>query len=107
MASHAQKTERAFRLAHERYAALGVNVDRALKALERIPVSLHCWQGDDVGGFEKLSNNLLLHMQQKVHSPNSAAASPSRVITPAKHARRMSCEWTWRKLSRSSPANIA
>ena len=69
MASHAQRTERSFRLAHERYAALGVNVDRALKALERIPVSLHCWQGDDVGGFEKLSNNLLLHMQQKVAQP--------------------------------------
>jgi len=42
----------AFRLARERYAALGVNVDRALNVLAKIPVSLHCWQGDDVGGFE-------------------------------------------------------
>jgi L-rhamnose isomerase len=41
-----------FRLAQERYAALGVQVDHALAALARIPVSLHCWQGDDVGGFE-------------------------------------------------------
>ena len=45
-------TERAFRLACERYAALGVDVNRALKTLARIPISLHCWQGDDVGGFE-------------------------------------------------------
>ena len=43
---------RAYRLALERYAALGVDTGRALKALARIPVSLHCWQGDDVGGFE-------------------------------------------------------
>lgn len=43
---------RAFTLAQERYAALGVNVDRAFNALADIPVSLHCWQGDDVGGFE-------------------------------------------------------
>jgi L-rhamnose isomerase len=41
-----------FRLARERYAALGVNVDRALKVLSKIPISLHCWQGDDVCGFE-------------------------------------------------------
>ncbi len=48
----------AYRLAHERYAALGVDVDRALKALSTIPVSLHCWQGDDVGGFENLGTTL-------------------------------------------------
>jgi L-rhamnose isomerase len=49
-----RRTEPSFRLACQRYAALGVNVDRALQALARIPVSLHCWQGDDVGGFESL-----------------------------------------------------
>jgi L-rhamnose isomerase len=46
------KIEKAFSLACERYAELGVDVDRALKILAKIPVSLHCWQGDDVGGFE-------------------------------------------------------
>ncbi len=50
--------ERAGQLAQERYAALGVNVDRALKALANIPVSLHCWQGDDVGGFETVGGAL-------------------------------------------------
>jgi L-rhamnose isomerase len=42
----------AYQLAKERYAALGVNVDSALATLRTIPISLHCWQGDDVGGFE-------------------------------------------------------
>src|SRR5882762_9167945 len=42
----------AFQLARERYSTLGVDVARALKALAKIPVSLHCWQGDDLGGFE-------------------------------------------------------
>ncbi|RLS51495.1 MAG: L-rhamnose isomerase [Planctomycetota bacterium] len=43
----------AWKLARERYAALGVDVEKAIKRLKSIPVSLHCWQGDDVGGFEQ------------------------------------------------------
>ena len=42
----------AYELARQRYADLGVEVDRALEALASIPISMHCWQGDDVGGFE-------------------------------------------------------
>src|SRR5207253_6005894 len=42
----------AFDIARERYAALGVDVERALEALGQISLSLHCWQGDDVAGFE-------------------------------------------------------
>lgn len=38
--------------AQDQYAALGVNTETALKRLATIPVSIHCWQGDDVGGFE-------------------------------------------------------
>ncbi|MFQ2167215.1 L-rhamnose isomerase [Aeromonas hydrophila] len=44
--------ETAFALAKQQYAALGVDVDEALTTLATIPVSMHCWQGDDVGGFE-------------------------------------------------------
>ncbi|HEU6449377.1 MAG TPA: L-rhamnose isomerase [Verrucomicrobiae bacterium] len=47
-----------FSLAKERYAEIGVDVDRALKTLETIPISLHCWQGDDVGGFENFGGTL-------------------------------------------------
>ncbi len=44
--------EDAYALAKERYAAIGVDTDQALTALAKIPISLHCWQGDDVSGFE-------------------------------------------------------
>jgi L-rhamnose isomerase len=44
--------EKAYEWARERYARLGVDTDAALDALRQVPLSLHCWQGDDVGGFE-------------------------------------------------------
>jgi L-rhamnose isomerase len=42
----------AYAEARTRYAQAGVDSDAVLKALDAIPVSMHCWQGDDVGGFE-------------------------------------------------------
>lgn len=42
-----------YEIAKERYAALGVDTDKAIEALERTPISLHCWQADDVVGFER------------------------------------------------------
>lgn len=42
----------AYKLAKERYAALGIDTDQAIATLEKIPISLHCWQTDDVMGFE-------------------------------------------------------
>ena len=53
-----QALSQSFELARERYAGLGVNVDQALKTLATIPISLHCWQGDDVGGFENFGGSL-------------------------------------------------
>ncbi|MEJ5237697.1 L-rhamnose isomerase [Limisphaera sp. VF-2] len=47
-----KRVEQAYRLARERYAALGVDTEKALKTLSQLRVSLHCWQGDDVRGFE-------------------------------------------------------
>lgn len=44
--------DRAFALAKEQYEGLGVDVGAALARLNAIAISLHCWQGDDVGGFE-------------------------------------------------------
>lgn len=44
--------ESAFAIARERYAAFGVDVDDALAKLRSVSISLHCWQGDDVAGFE-------------------------------------------------------
>lgn len=42
----------AYELARERYASLGVDTEQALAKLSNISISLHCWQGDDVSGFE-------------------------------------------------------
>ena len=44
--------EQAYKLAAEQYAGLGVDAAKALRQLSKIAISLHCWQGDDVFGFE-------------------------------------------------------
>ena len=48
----------AFRLAQEQYAAFDVDVEIALAQLADIPISIQCWQGDDVGGFENSGSDL-------------------------------------------------
>ena len=47
-----QQLIQAYTLAKERYAALGIDTDKAIETLEKTPISLHCWQTDDVMGFE-------------------------------------------------------
>ena len=47
-----QHIEQSYILAKERYAALGIDTDKAIATLEKTPISLHCWQTDDVMGFE-------------------------------------------------------
>jgi L-rhamnose isomerase len=44
--------EQAYELAKERYAAFGIDTDTAIEKALALPVSLHCWQSDDVAGFE-------------------------------------------------------
>ena len=48
----------AYNLAKARYASFGVDADDALAKLAQIPISLHCWQGDDVAGFENPDGEL-------------------------------------------------
>ncbi len=48
----------AYAMAHARYVALGVDTRKALEVLRQIPISLHCWQGDDVAGFESPDREL-------------------------------------------------
>ena len=48
----------AYALARERYAMLGVDTEEALETLAQVSLSLHCWQGDDVGGFETSGGEL-------------------------------------------------
>ncbi len=41
-----------YKYAKEQYAKYGIDTEKVLKVLDTIPLSMHCWQGDDVGGFE-------------------------------------------------------
>ena len=45
--------EKSYQLAKEQYAELGVDTDKVISEMDNINISLHCWQTDDVGGFEK------------------------------------------------------
>jgi L-rhamnose isomerase len=45
--------EKSYKLAKEQYAAIGVDTDAVVKQMDDLVISLHCWQTDDVGGFEK------------------------------------------------------
>jgi L-rhamnose isomerase len=54
----AKGIQAAYTLAKERFADLGVDTETALARLAKIPISLHCWQGDDVSGFENSGSAL-------------------------------------------------
>ena len=41
-----------YKEAKEKYAAYGVDAEAAMERLQAVPISLHCWQGDDVRGFD-------------------------------------------------------
>ncbi len=50
--------EKAYELAHEQYADLNVDTEIAIERLGQISISMNCWQGDDVGGFETVGAEL-------------------------------------------------
>lgn len=52
------RIEQAYQLAKEQYAELGVNTDAVLEKMNEVVISLHCWQTDDVGGFETPDSSL-------------------------------------------------
>ena len=68
--------EQAFELAKSRYAEQGVDVDAALTQLDKLPISMHCWQGDDVRGFENPQGALTGGIQ-------ATGNYPGRATTPA------------------------
>ncbi len=67
-----KNVEAAYKLACERYAELGVDAEAAIKRLLQIPVSLHCWQGDDVRGFENPEGDLTGGIQATGNYPGRA-----------------------------------
>ena len=58
--------------ARERYAAWGVDTDSAIARLKEIPVSIHCWQGDDVTGLENAGESLSGGIQATGNYPGKA-----------------------------------
>ena len=58
--------------AKKKYAALGVDVDAAIEKLKTVPVALHCWQGDDVGGFDQKEKSLTGGIQTTGNYPGKA-----------------------------------
>ena len=62
----------AYELAKERFAALGVDTERAIETLSGISLSLHCWQADDVVGYENLGGALTGGIQVTGNYPGRA-----------------------------------
>lgn len=77
--------EQAWELAKQRFAAVGVDVDAALTRLDTLPVSMHCWQGDDVTGFENPDAVLTGGSKQPETTPEKHVMLPSYALT-----------WNWR-----------
>jgi len=64
--------DQAWELAKQRFSAVGVDVENALKTMEKLPVSMHCWQGDDVAGFENPEGSLTGGIQATGNYPGKA-----------------------------------
>lgn len=64
--------QQAFDLAKERYAVLGVDVNKALEDMKKVSLSLHCWQADDVNGFENQEGSLTGGIQVTGNYPGRA-----------------------------------
>lgn len=62
----------AFEYAKERYADLGIDVEKAVEQLDKLSISLHCWQADDVSGFENGDGELTGGIQATGNYPGKA-----------------------------------
>lgn len=66
--------------AKARYAAVGVDTDAAIERLKTVPVSLHCWQGDDVRGFDQKSDGPLTGGIQTTGDYPGRARTPQELM---------------------------
>jgi L-rhamnose isomerase len=93
MSNSLKNLETSFEIARERYAELGVDVSKALKRLAGVPLSVHCWEGDDVGGFENMGMELggglavTGNYPGKARTPDELRADFEKAISliPGKH----------------------
>ena len=74
--------------AKEQYLALGIDTEKALEVLKTIPVSMHCWQGDDVNGFDRPDAGLSGGIQTTGNYPGRARTPEELMadleVSPAK-----------------------
>jgi L-rhamnose isomerase len=84
--------EKAYAIANETYAEYGVDTEQAILRLSKVPVSIHCWQGDDVGGFEhagELDGGLVAtgHYPGKARNADELRSDLSKAMTlvPGRH----------------------
>jgi L-rhamnose isomerase len=93
MAKSSKSTAQSYSAAKARYAEMGVDTEAAMAALAHIPISLHCWQGDDVGGFENtgegLSGGIAVtgNYPGKARTPDELRADLDKALSliPGKH----------------------
>ena len=91
--SHTKSIQKAYQLARERYAECGLDTEKVLNELPLVPVSLHCWQGDDVGGFENFGGTLTGGIMAtgnypgKARTPDELRADAGKALSliPGKH----------------------
>ncbi|MBE7053983.1 MAG: L-rhamnose isomerase [Ruminococcaceae bacterium] len=67
-----------YKIAKEMYAKYGVDTEKAMEKLKNIPISMHCWQGDDVTGFEPSDTGLTGGIQTTGNYPGKAT-TPSEL----------------------------
>ncbi|MFZ6037049.1 MAG: L-rhamnose isomerase [Bacteroidota bacterium] len=67
-----EQIKKAYEAAKEQYAALGIDTDQAIEKLNTVPLSIHCWQADDVLGFENPEGGLSGGIQATGNYPGRA-----------------------------------
>ena len=67
-----EQIKSAYEDAKLQYASLGINVEEAIKKLDETPISIHCWQADDVSGFENPDGDLTGGIQVTGNYPGKA-----------------------------------
>ena len=85
-------TKERYESARELYQAMGVDTDKAMETLKNLPISMHCWQGDDVIGFDHdgpLTGGIQTtgNYPGKAHTPQELMADIDKVLSliPGKH----------------------
>lgn len=70
--SKQENIENAYKIAKQQYLELGIDVEKAIAMVNDIPISMHCWQGDDVAGFENPDGQLTGGIQTTGNYPGKA-----------------------------------